>query len=48
MQTVSTPGDRTMVAMTGMDWVLAGCAIAILGGGLWMLLSGVSGMGKDS
>lgn len=29
-----------------MDWVLAGVAIAILGGGLWLLLSGVSGMNR--
>jgi hypothetical protein len=34
--------------MTVMDGILAGCAIAILAGGLWMLLSGVGSMGRDS
>lgn len=37
-----------MATMTGMDLILAGCAIAILAGGLWMLLSGVNSMGRDS
>jgi hypothetical protein len=29
-----------------MDWLLGGVALSILAGGLWMLLSGVSGMGN--
>jgi hypothetical protein len=36
-----------MEAMPWLDALLGGLAIAILGGGLWMLLSGVSGLGKD-
>ncbi|NJM77168.1 MAG: NAD synthetase [Acaryochloridaceae cyanobacterium RU_4_10] len=30
---------------TSLDWVLAGLAVTILVGGLWMLFSGVSNMG---
>lgn len=31
-----------MESAVWLDWILGGIAIAILGGGLWMLLSGVS------
>ncbi len=36
----------TMETNTPLDWVLGGLAIAILIGGLVMLLSGVSAMNK--
>lgn len=29
-----------------MDWILGGLAVSILAGGLWMLLNGVSEMGR--
>jgi len=34
-----------MATLPNLDWVLGGLAIAILLGGLWLLLSGVSSMG---
>jgi len=34
-----------MDTLPNLDWLLGGIAIAILLGGLWMLLSGVSGLG---
>jgi hypothetical protein len=33
-----------MEPLANLDWLLGGIAIAILLGGLWMLLSGVRGM----
>jgi len=41
--------DATAMAMDGtglLDGLLAGMAVLILLAGLWMLLNGVSGMGK--
>jgi len=35
-----------METLPNLDWVLGGLAIAILLGGLWLLLSGVSSMGE--
>ncbi len=32
---------------TLMDWILGSIALFILLGGMWMLLSGVRGMGED-
>jgi hypothetical protein len=34
-----------MEATPNLDWLLGGMAIAILLGGIWMLLSGMSGLG---
>ncbi len=37
-----------METLPNLDWLLGGVAIAILLGGLWMLLDGVKSMGDDS